>query len=252
MSKIEWTGKTWNPTTGCTKISAGCKLCYAAVLSKRLQAMGQEKYRNNFKLTEHPKEITRPYTWKKPAVVFVNSMSDLLHEDVSIEFIKQVFKTMNDTPQHIYQVLTKRADRLAEISSELTWTDNIWMGVSIEDERVIDRLDYLKQCGAKVKFLSLEPLIGPLPKMDLTGIDWAIVGGESGPKSRPIEEKWVLDIRDQCQAQSVKFFFKQWGGVRKKTTGRLLEGKEYNEMPRIDAQDIVSKKNKKVGKKDEE
>ncbi len=251
MSKIEWTGRTWNPTTGCTKISAGCKLCYAAILSKRLMAMRQDKYRNNFKLTMHPDEITRPYGWKKPSIIFVNSMSDLLHEDVSLDFIKEVFKTMNETPQHIYQVLTKRADRLAEISHELTWTDNIWMGVSIEDDRVLDRLDYLKQSDAKVKFLSLEPLIGPLPNMDLSGIDWAIVGGESGPKARPIKEEWVLDIRNQCQEQSVKFFFKQWGGVRKKKNGRLLEGKEYNDMPRIEAQEIIEKKKKTTSKKSE-
>lgn len=241
---IEWAQKTWNPTTGCTKLSAGCRGCYAESMSKRLMAMGQKKYKNNFNLTEHPDEITRPFSWGKPSVIFVNSMSDLFHKDVSLEFIKKVFKTMNETPHHTYQVLTKRAERLAEISNELTWTSNIWMGVSIEDERVIERLDYLKQCDAKTKFLSLEPLIGPLPNMDLTGIDWVIVGGESGPNSRPIEEKWVIDIRNQCQNQEVNFFFKQWGGKQKKKNGRLLEGKEYLEMPTINAKIIVSRKNK--------
>ncbi|MEI6487718.1 MAG: phage Gp37/Gp68 family protein [Bacteroidota bacterium] len=210
-SSIEWTGFTWNPTTGCTKISAGCKLCYALVMSKRLQYMGQKKYENGFKLTIHQDELLRPFTWKKPSVVFVNSMSDLFHEDVPLEFIKQVFLTMNATPQHTYQILTKRAKRLAEISSELTWTNNIWMGVSIEDERVVERLKYLKKSGAKIKFLSLEPLLGPLSNLNLKGIDWVITGGESGHGARPLKKEWVVDIKRQCAKQKVKFFFKQWG-----------------------------------------
>lgn len=244
-SKIEWTEKTWNPTTGCTKISAGCKNCYAEVLAKRLMAMGKEKYKNNFNLTVHPQSLNEPYKWKKSKVIFVNSMSDLFHDDVPLDFIQKVFHVMNDTPHHTYQVLTKRADRLAEISSSLNWTDNIWMGTSIEDNRVLGRMEGLKLCDAKYKFLSLEPLLGPLPNINLSGIDWVIVGGESGKKSRPIEEEWVLDIRDQCASQNVKFFFKQWGGKNKKKSGRLLQGKEYNEMPTIKAQAIISDKLKK-------
>ncbi len=249
-STIEWTETTWNPTTGCTKISAGCKNCYAAILSRRLMAMCQPKYKNNFELTLHPQTLNDPYGWKKPKVIFVNSMSDLFHEDVPLEFIQSVFKTMNETPRHTYQVLTKRAKRLAEISDQLNWTPNIWMGTSIEDDRVLDRMDYLKQCGAQFKFLSLEPLLGPLPNMNLSGIDWVIVGGESGRKPRPIEEEWVVDIRDQCQEQNVKFFFKQWGGKNKKKSGRLLQGKEYNDMPTVKSQALITTKIK-LGKKDD-
>jgi len=236
-STIEWTETTWNPCTGCNKISAGCKNCYAEIMAKRLCAMGMEKYSNGFEVKTHQKELAVPYHWKKPRVVFVNSMSDLFHKDIPLEFIQQVFKTMNETPQHTYQVLTKRADRLAEISDQLIWTDNIWMGVSVEDSRVVDRIDYLRTTGAKIKFLSVEPLLGELPNLNLTGIDWVIVGGESGSKSRPIEEKWVLNIRDQCQIQSVKFFFKQWGGKNKKKNGRLLQGKVYSEMPTLKSQE---------------
>lgn len=241
-SSIEWTDTTWNPCTGCTKISAGCKFCYAAVLAKRLKAMGQPKYQNEFELTLHPSVVDLPRQWKKPKVVFVNSMSDLFHEDVPLDFIQQVFKTMNETPHHIYQVLTKRANRLAELSPYLTWTDNIWMGVSVEDKRVDYRIDCLRETGAKIKFLSLEPLIGALPSLDLTGINWAIVGGESGKQARPIEESWVLDIRDQCKNQEVSFFFKQWGGKNKKKTGRLLQGIEYNEMPTEESQNRINLK----------
>ena len=231
QSSIEWTEMTWNPTTGCSKISAGCKNCYAERLSKRLKAMGHKKYENNFKLTLHPDTLDIPYTWRKSKVVFVNSMSDLFHEDVPLDYIQKVFEVMNDLPQHKFQVLTKRADRLAELAPLLNWTQNIWMGVSVEDERVIERIDQLRNTGAFVKFLSLEPLIGPLPDLNLFNIDWAIVGGESGPKARPMEEDWVIDLRDQCQAANVPFFFKQWGGVNKKKTGRLLDGKTYDEMP---------------------
>jgi len=231
ITKIEWTETTWNPTTGCTKISAGCKNCYAAVLARRLMAMGQEKYKNGFKLTLHPDSLKDPYKWKKPRKVFVNSMSDLFHEDVPQYFIQQVFVVMNNTPKHTYQVLTKRSERLVELSPFLTWTPNIWMGVSVEDDRVVNRIDDLRECGAATKFLSCEPLIGPLANINLENIDWVIVGGESGPKSRPMEKTWVEDIQQQCIQQSVAFFFKQWGGFNKKLTGRLLNGKTYDEMP---------------------
>jgi len=231
ITKIEWTETTWNPTTGCTKISAGCKNCYAAVLARRLMAMGQEKYKNGFKLTLHPDSLKDPYKWKKPRKVFVNSMSDLFHEDVPQYFIQQVFEVMNNTPKHTYQVLTKRSERLVELSPFLTWTPNIWMGVSVEDDRVVNRIDDLRECGAATKFLSCEPLIGPLANINLENIDWVIVGGESGPKSRPMEKTWVEDIQQQCIQQSVAFFFKQWGGFNKKLTGRLLNGKTYDEMP---------------------
>ncbi len=224
---------TWNPTTGCTKISQGCKNCYADRMSKRLKAMGHEKYLNGFKLTLHPDTLNIPYTWRKPKIVFVNSMSDLFHEKVPLTYIQDVFKVMNDLPQHVFQVLTKRAKRLSELSKNLNWTRNIWMGVSVEDERVIDRIKYLRSSGAHIKFLSLEPLIGPLTNIDLKNIDWAIVGGESGPKARPMKEEWVMDIHDQCIQQEVKFFFKQWGGVNKKKAGREIEGRTYDEMPAI-------------------
>ncbi|HEV7331986.1 MAG TPA: phage Gp37/Gp68 family protein [Flavisolibacter sp.] len=234
-SKIEWTEETWNPTTGCNKISAGCKYCYAEVLARRLQAMGRAKYKNGFNLTLHPNTLTLPYTWQKKRTVFVNSMSDLFHKDVPVEFIQKVFKVMNETP-HTYQVLTKRADLLLQYNRQLTWTPNIWMGVSVEDERVLERIDYLRQTDAMVKFLSLEPLIGPLPNLNLSGIHQAIVGGESGPKARPMQEEWVLDIMEQCKEAGVAFFFKQWGGRNKKAAGRSLLGREWNEMPIINDQ----------------
>lgn len=231
MSTIEWTELTWNPTTGCDKVSAGCKNCYAEVMSKRLQAMGQLKYKDAFKVTIHPMELNRPYTWKKPRLVFVNSMSDLFHEKVPLDFIQNVFKAMIDNPQHTFQVLTKRSERLREISQHLTWSENIWMGVSVEDERVIHRIDDLGNSDAVVKFLSLEPLLGPLTNMNLSNIDWVIVGGESGKKARPMKKEWVYDIKRQCKETQVPFFFKQWGGKNKKKTGRVLDGFTYDEMP---------------------
>lgn len=234
QSSIEWTEMTWNPTTGCTKISAGCKFCYAEVMSKRLQAMGQKKYENAFKLTLHEDSLSVPYTWKKPKVVFVNSMSDLFHKKVPLEFIQRVFSVMNDNPQHVFQVLTKRSDILLKYHKELTWTHNIWMGVSVEDERVMHRIDDLRQTNAKTKFLSCEPLIGPLPTMNLKKIDWVIVGGESGRTPRKMNEDWVLDIQEQCTKKKVAFFFKQWGGTNKKKAGRELNGKVYNEMPAME------------------
>ena len=232
QSSIEWTEMTWNPATGCTKISAGCKFCYAEVMTRRLQAMGIEKYKDGFKKVKvHEESLNIPYSWKGSKVVFVNSMSDLFHPEVPFEFIQKVFDVMNDTPQHTYQVLTKRAERLYELHHNLNWTKNIWMGVSVEDERVTDRIDFLRETNAKTKFLSCEPLIGPLRNMNLTNIDWVIVGGESGRKARPMSEQWVWDIKMQCQEQEVAFFFKQWGGKNKKKAGRKLAGMTYDEMP---------------------
>ncbi|MBC6426259.1 MAG: phage Gp37/Gp68 family protein [Ekhidna sp.] len=235
-SSIEWTEMTWNPVTGCSKISQGCKFCYAEIMAWRLQAMGVEKYKNNFKVTLHPKELNTPYKWRKSKIVFVNSMSDLFHDEVPLTFIQQVFEVMTDNPQHVFQVLTKRAERLFELNSVLKWSHNIWMGVSIEDESVRYRMDFLREMNAKVKFLSLEPLIGPLPNLNLDKIDWIIVGGESGFKARPMSSEWVVDIQKQCEKQDVKFFFKQWGGKNKKAAGRMLNGRTYDEMPEIRSQ----------------
>jgi protein gp37 len=232
-STIEWTESTWNPVTGCNKISPGCKICYAERLAKRLKAMGQPNYRNGFKLTLQPQMLELPLKWKKPQTIFVNSMSDLFHTDIPLDYIQRVFDVMNRAHWHRFQVLTKRADRLAEVSSELQWSQNIWMGVSVESQKYVHRIDDLRQTGAMIKFLSLEPLIGPLKDLDLTDINWAIVGGESGYGFRPVKEEWVLDIRKQCEDFGVPFFFKQWGGFNKKKTGRLLEGRTYDEMPRL-------------------
>lgn len=232
-SSIEWTEMTWNPTTGCSKISAGCKFCYAEIMSKRLQAMGIDKYKDNFEVREHPSTLAIPYTWRKPRIVFVNSMSDLFHEEVSIDFIQAVFKVMNENPQHIFQVLTKRANRLLALHNQLTWTHNIWMGVSVENQKVMDRIDCLSQTNAKIKFLSLEPLLEELPNLNLQKMDWVIVGGESGHKPRPIIADWVVDIQQQCTIHEVAFFFKQWGGKNKKKNGRLLNGRTYDEMPSL-------------------
>lgn len=238
QSSIEWTEMTWNPTTGCDKISKGCKFCYAEIMSRRLQAMGVEKYKNNFEIAIHEDELATPYSWKKPRIVFVNSMSDLFHKDVPIEFIQKVFRVMKDNPQHVFQVLTKRADVLQYYDSEgwLEWTHNIWMGVSVENSKVANRIGLLQKTGARVKFLSCEPLIGAIPNMNLKGIDWVIVGGESGRKPRPMKEEWVMDIKNQCSDAGVAFFFKQWGGTNKKKTGRLLEGKVWDEMPEPELQ----------------
>jgi protein gp37 len=239
QSSIEWTEMTWNPTTGCDKISAGCKFCYAEIMSKRLQAMGIEKYKDNFEVRMHETALNAPYTWKQGKIVFVNSMSDLFHKDVSLDFIKKVFKVMNDNHQHVFQVLTKRAERLFEVHKELKWTPNIWMGVSVENEKVKYRIDFLRKTKARVKFLSCEPLIGPLPKLNLKKIDWVIVGGESGHKPRIMEPDWVLDIQEQCRKADVAFFFKQWGGKNKKAAGRQLNGRTYDEMPEIMLQQSV-------------
>jgi protein gp37 len=232
-SKIEWTESTWNPTTGCTKISSGCANCYAERMAARLKAMGTPKYANGFEVTLHEDCLSEPYSWKKPKVIFVNSMSDLFHENIPFEFIEKVFKVMNENPQHIFQVLTKRAELLVEYSPKLNWTSNIWMGVTIENFKAKHRIDYLRLTGAAIKFLSCEPLITDLGNIDLKKINWVIVGGESGPKSRPIKEDWVLDIFSQCKNADIPFFFKQWGGVNKKKNGKELQGEIYQEMPEI-------------------
>ena len=230
-SKIEWTETTWNPSTGCTKISDGCANCYAEVMSRRLQAMGMEKYKGGFNLACHYNELQMPYKWKKPRIIFVNSMSDLFHENMPLDFIKAVFKVMNECTQHTFQVLTKRADILEKYHPLLDWTSNIWMGVTVESNKVTKRIDSLRKVPAWVKFLSIEPLISAIPNLDLSNIDWVIVGGESGPKSRPIKEEWVIDIKNQCEQKQIPFFFKQWGGKNKKTSGKLLQGEIYCQMP---------------------
>ena len=231
-SSIEWTELTWNPTTGCDKVSTGCKFCYAEIMSRRLRAMGVEKYADGFKVRQHESALEIPYGWKKPAMVFVNSMSDLFHEDISLEFIQEVFAVMNDCPHLIFQVLTKRSERLEEVCRHLNWTKNIWMGVSVENELVKDRINNLRKVPAAVRFLSCEPLIGPLPRLNLKGIDWVIVGGESGAKPRPMKGEWAVEIRDQCEKYGVAFFFKQWGGRNKKAAGRELEGAHYDTFPK--------------------
>ena len=230
-SSIEWTESTWNPLTGCTKVSPGCKHCYAERMAKRLHAMGQPNYANGFKLTLHPQALEIPLSWKKPQMIFVNSMSDLFHKDVPAAFIQQVFDVMHRAHWHTFQVLTKRSERLLELDQQIEWPDTVWMGVSVENQDYTFRIDHLRQTNAKIKFLSLEPLLGPLPNLDLHGINWAIVGGESGPGARPILEEWVVEIRDQCRGAHVPFFFKQWGGVHKKRAGRLLQGRTWDEMP---------------------
>jgi len=232
-SSIEWTESTWNPITGCNKISPGCKNCYAERMSKRLKAMGSANYENGFNLALHEHVLELPLKWKKPQTIFVNSMSDLFHKNVPFEFIQKVFDVMNKTPWHTYQVLTKRSDRLKELNKKLIWTKNIWMGVSIENQDYTHRIDDLRNTSAHIKFLSIEPLIGPVRRLKLNKIKWVIVGGESGPKARPMMEEWVLDIKDQCQEVGVPFFFKQWGGKNKKKAGRLLEGRTWDELPKI-------------------
>lgn len=234
-SKIEWTESTWNPITGCTKISAGCKFCYAEVMARRLKAMGQEKYKNGFQLTLHPEVLNEPYKWRKARMIFVNSMSDMFHKDVPIDYIRQIFTVIRNNPQHVFQVLTKRADVLRYYETEgwLDWPHNLWMGVTVENRDLVNRIDHLRKTGARVKFLSCEPLIDELPEMKLQGIDWVIVGGESGRTPRPMKKEWVINIKEQCNRADVAFYFKQWGGTNKKQNGRLLEGNEYSEIPKI-------------------
>jgi len=230
-SAIEWTDATWNPVTGCTKISPGCKNCYAHRMAHRLHAMGQPRYRNNFDVTLHPDLLEQPLRWVQPRKIFVNSMSDLFHPEVPAEFIQAVFDVMGQAYWHTFQILTKRSDRLAELAGQLPWHDNIWMGVSVENKDYTHRIDHLRKVRAAVRFLSVEPLLGPIPKLPLQGIDWVIVGGESGPRCRKIEPQWVRQIRDRCIALGVPFFFKQWGGTRKKQSGRELDGRTWDEMP---------------------
>lgn len=232
-SAIEWTEATWNPLTGCTKISPGCKHCYAERMAKRLMSMGQANYANGFKLTLQEQMLELPLTWKKPRTVFVNSMSDLFHQSVPADYIERVFQVMNKAHWHQFQVLTKRSERLSEMSRRLIWSSNIWMGVSVENQDYTFRIDHLRRTDAQVKFLSLEPLLGPLPNLNLNKIDWVIVGGESGPGARPMNPDWVKQIQVQCNQARVAFFFKQWGGVHKKKTGRQLDGRTWDELPPV-------------------
>lgn len=232
-SNIEWTEATWNPVTGCTKISPGCTNCYAERLAHRLQAMGQRNYANAFRLTLQPHMLELPLKWRTPQVIFVNSMSDLFHKDVPEHYIQSVFDVMCRANWHRFQVLTKRSGNLRRLSATLPWQSHIWMGVSVESAEYTFRIDDLRKTGARIKFLSLEPLLTPLSNLNLEGIDWVIVGGESGPGARPMKKEWVTDIRDQCILAGVPFFFKQWGGTNKKKSGRLLEDRLWNEMPRL-------------------
>ncbi len=230
-SAIEWTEVTWNPVTGCTKISEGCKHCYAERMARRLQAMGVEKYREGFSVAVHEAALDAPLKWRRPRLVFVNSMSDLFHRSVPSAFIEAVFDVMNRASRHTFQVLTKRPRRAVALNKKLRWSPNIWLGTSIENERWLERLAVLRETGAQTKFLSLEPLLGPLPGLDLRSVDWVIVGGESGPGARPMEADWVREIRDNCFQHDVPFFFKQWGGVFKKRTGRTLDDRTWEQMP---------------------
>lgn len=235
-SSIEWTEATWNPVTGCDKVSPGCKHCYAERMAYRLQAMGQKNYANGFELTLQPHMLNKPLEWNKPQVIFVNSMSDLFHRDVPDSYILSVFDVMRQAHWHQFQVLTKRSERLKTIDAKIAWPENVWMGVSVENADYMYRADDLRLTNAKIKFLSIEPLVGRLGKLDLASIDWVIVGGESGPGARPMEYEWVVEIRDQCVAKGVPFFFKQWGGVNKRATGRELEGRTWDEMPQSQSQ----------------
>ena len=241
-TSIEWTEVTWNPTTGCDRISAGCDNCYALILAKRLRAMGATKYQNDgdprtsgpgFRITTHPHTLLEPLSWRTPRTVFVNSMSDLFHAKVPISFVKDIFDVITETPQHTYQILTKRSLRLRKMADKLSWPENLWMGVSVEDSRVISRVDHLREVPASVRFLSCEPLLGPLDMMDLSGINWVIAGGESGPHYRPMDVNWARGLRDSCVEEGVPFFFKQWGGRTPKAMGRELDGRAWDEMPPI-------------------
>jgi protein gp37 len=230
-SRIEWTESTWNPITGCSKVSPGCKNCYAERMAFRLHAMQQANYRNGFKLTIHPHTVNLPYSWKKPQMIFVNSMSDLFHANAPIGFIMEIFKTMNRACWHMYQILTKRAEQLTKLDKMLPWAENIWMGVTVENSDYTYRIDHLRKSRAKIKFISFEPLIESVGSLNLKDIDWVIVGGESGPGARPMQKEWVTEIRDQCLKCGIPFFFKQWGGFRKKQKGRMLDGRIWNELP---------------------
>lgn len=230
-TKIEWTETSWNPITGCTKISKGCENCYAERMAKRLKAMGNKRYKNGFNVTIHNDLFCKPYTYTKPTRVFVNSMSDFFHSQIPVDIIQELMRIMADCPQHIFQILTKRAERLAELSKSLSFSPNIWMGVTVESAEYIERIELLKQTGAKIKFVSFEPLITKIPDVDLSGIDWIIVGGESGPGARPMEKEWVIHLKELAGKYGVHFFFKQWGGVQKHKTGRILNGRTWDAIP---------------------
>ncbi len=232
-SKIEWTENTWNPVTGCTKISDGCKNCYAFTMANRLKLMGNAKYSNGFVVTLHEYCLEDPIKLKKPSLIFVNSMSDLYHKDVPVKFIKKVFNIMNEASWHTFQVLTKRAERLVEIAQHVNWTPNIWQGVTVESGKYKNRIDYLRKVPAKVRFVSFEPLIGEVKRVDLSEIDWAIIGGESGFRAREMKQEWVLSLKEECDYQGIRFYFKQWGGVNKKKAGRILLGKTWDAMPQL-------------------
>lgn len=239
-SGIEWTEATWNPVTGCNKVSPGCKHCYAEVMARRLKAMGQPNYSNGFKLTTQPHMLELPLQWRKSKTIFVNSMSDLFHDDVSLDYLTSVFDVMKRASWHRFQVLTKRSERLASLAAQLDWPSNVWMGVSVERNDYTYRIDDLRRVPAAVRFLSLEPLLGRIPNLNLEGIHWVIVGGESGARARPIEAEWVTEIRDQCRLAEVPFFFKQWGGRNKKAAGRLLDGRLWDEMPGVTASTLAA------------
>jgi protein gp37 len=240
-SKIEWTESTWNPITGCTKISTGCANCYAERMATRLQAMRVDNYRNGFNVvTCHEHVLEKPLSWKKPQMIFVNSMSDMFHQDVPIEFIQRIFDVMRQAHWHTFQILTKRGDRLQELAPLIDWPENVWMGVTVENKNHTDRIDCLRNTYAAVKFLSIEPLLGAIPCLSLENIDWVIVGGESGPGSRPMLEEWVLDIQKQCESANAPFFFKQWGGINKKAAGRELQGRTWNGMPKVSITELQS------------
>lgn len=245
-SDIEWTDATWNPVTGCTKVSPGCSHCYAETFAERFRGVEGHPYEQGFDLKLWSERLELPQRWKKPKRIFVNSMSDLFHQDVPDEFIKKVFEMMNQANWHQYQVLTKRSERLAALNKQLNWAPHIWMGVSVESANFTFRIDYLRETDAFIKFLSIEPLLGPIPDLNLEEINWVIVGGESGNRARPLEETWVIDVRNQCLAAGVPFFFKQWGGRNKKRSGRLLEGQTWDEMPRIDTETLQQLKHLNV------
>ncbi len=231
LSSIEWTEATWNPVTGCSKISEGCENCYAETFAKRLKSMGNHKYRNEFEVTLHPDCLDQPFSWKQQRIIFVCSMSDLFHKDVPLSFIKKIFSVMNSNKRHVFQVLTKRSERLTSIAPELEWTTNIWLGVTVENNRCTYRIEDLKETPAAIKFISFEPLLSSIGDVNLEGIDWVIVGGESGPHARPMEKEWVTGIRDRCLDDDIPFFFKQWGGFPKKKRGRELDDRTWDQMP---------------------
>lgn len=230
-SAIEWTEASWNPATGCSKVSPGCAHCYAETLSERFREVPGHPFEQGFDLRLWPARLEMPLRWRRPRLIFVNSMSDLFHEDIPGEYIAEVFNVMARADWHTFQVLTKRHERLVELAADLPWPPNVWMGVTIENRRFVHRADFLRQVPAAVRFISAEPLLGPLEGIALTGIDWLIAGGESGPRHRPVKAEWVTELRDRCQDEGVAFFFKQWGGVRSKTGGRLLDGRTWDEMP---------------------